>query len=79
MVGDYISTSFVTGGHATTAFAVGVPHVLGTPFNEAMYAPTAPLTVATRAEAVNASSTAGVVGPVTGVGTGETHQAIRND
>ena len=57
------------------AFAVGVPHVLGTPFNEAMYAPTGPLTVATRAEAVNASSTAGVVGPVTGVGTGETHQA----
>jgi len=38
-----------------------------------------PLAVATAAEATNASSTAGVVVPITGIGTGETHQALRND
>jgi hypothetical protein len=78
MVGDYISTSFA-GGTATTTFSVGKPHVLGTPFDEAMYAPATALTVASPAQAVNAASTAGVVGPITGVGTGETHQAIRKD
>jgi hypothetical protein len=79
MVGDYISTSFVTGGSATTVFAVGKPHAIDGPFDEAMYAPTSSLAVATPAQAVNASSTAGVVGPITGVGTGETHQALKDD
>jgi hypothetical protein len=44
-----------------------------------MYAPAAPLTVATPAQAVNSSTTTGVLVPVTGVGTGATHQALRND
>src|SRR5438105_93693 len=41
MVGDYISTSF-SGGMATTVFAVG-HEPLTAAFDEAMYAPTAPL------------------------------------
>jgi hypothetical protein len=35
--------------------------------------------VASPAQAVNAASTAGVVAPVTGIGTGETHHAVRED
>jgi hypothetical protein len=58
MVGDYISTSFA-GGKATTLFAVGLPHT-GSAFNEGMYAPSAPLAVATAAQATNAASAAGV-------------------
>jgi hypothetical protein len=77
MVGDYISTSFV-GATALTTFAVGAPHT-GTAFDEAMYAPVTPLPVATAAQATNVASTAGVVGPITGVGTGETHQALKQD
>jgi BNR repeat-like domain len=76
MVGDYISTSFA-GATATTVFAVGLPHPSGGTFDEAMYAPTTPLAVASTAQATRASSSAGVV--VTGVGTGTTIQAIRND
>jgi len=79
MVGDYISTSFVAGGKATTTIAVGRPHVLDQPFDEAMYAPTAPLAVASPAQAVNAASSGAVVAPVTGIGTGETHHAVRED
>jgi hypothetical protein len=79
MVGDYISTSFLGNGRAMTVFAVGQPHPVDGPFDEAMYAPQASLPVATPAQAVNAASTAGVVGPITGVGTGETHQALRDD
>jgi hypothetical protein len=79
MVGDYISTSFLGDGRARTVFPVGLPHPVDGPFDEAMYAPTAPLAVATPAQAVNAASTAGVVGPITGVGTGEAHQALRED
>jgi hypothetical protein len=75
MVGDYISTSFA-GATAATVFAVGLPHSPG-PFDEAMYAPTTPLAVASTAQATRPSSSAGVV--VTGVGTGTTIQAIRND
>ena len=41
-----------------------------------MYAPTSRLAVATAAQAVNTSSSAGAV---TGVGTGETHQALKNN
>jgi hypothetical protein len=44
-------------------------------YDEAMYAPP-PLAVA--ANATRPSSTAGA-GPVTGEGTGETHQALRDD
>jgi hypothetical protein len=76
MVGDYISTS-ISGGSATTVIAVGRPHT-GNVFDEAMYAPTSKLPIASAAEATRPSSTAGA-GPVTGQGTGETHHALRND
>jgi hypothetical protein len=72
MVGDYISTSF-SGGHATTVFAVGHQPTTAA-FDEAMYAPTAPLSVASAAQATRTASTAGVTA-VTGVGTGETRRA----
>ena len=74
MVGDYISTSF-SGGLATTVFAVGKPATTAA-FDEAMYAPTSRLTVATPAQAVNPAATTGVVA---GPGIGETIQAIRKD
>jgi hypothetical protein len=77
MVGDYISTSF-SGATATTLLAIGSPHTAST-FDEAMYAPTVPLTVATPAQATEPARSTGVVSPVTGVGTGETHQALRQD
>jgi hypothetical protein len=76
MVGDYISSSF-SGGTVATLFAVGLQQPASTTFDEAMYAPSTPLPVATPAQATNASSTAGVLVPVTGVGTGITHQTIR--
>jgi hypothetical protein len=76
MVGDYISTS-ISGGTASTVIAVGLPHT-GSRFDEAMYAPTTKLPIASAAEATRPSSTAGA-GPVTGQGTGETHHALRND
>jgi hypothetical protein len=78
MVGDYISTSF-SGGTATTLLAIGRPQPSPTTFDEAMYAPTTPLTVSTAAEATHPATSTGVVAPVTGVGTGETHQALRED
>ena len=78
MVGDYISTSF-SGSTVTTLFAVGLQQPSATSFDEAMYAPSTPLAIATPAQATNASSTAGVVAPVTGIGTGITHQTIRRD
>jgi BNR repeat-like domain len=74
MVGDYISTSF-SSGLATTAFAVGKPPTTAA-FDEAMYAPSSPLSVATAAQATHASSTAGVT-PVTGNGIGETHHDLK--
>jgi hypothetical protein len=76
MVGDYISTS-ISGGTATTVIAIGLPHS-GSVFDEAMYAPTAKLPIATAAQANRPSSTAGA-GPITGQGIGETHHALRND
>jgi hypothetical protein len=76
MVGDYISTS-ISGGSATTVIAVGLPHT-GTVFDEAMYAPTSKLPIASAVDATRPSSTAGA-GPVTGQGTGETHHALRNN
>ena len=78
MVGDYISSSF-SGSTVTTLFAVGLQQPTSTSFDEAMYAPSTPLAIATPAQATNASSTAGVVAPVTGIGTGITHQTIRRD
>jgi hypothetical protein len=74
MTGDYISTSF-SGGSAVTMFPVGMPAAAGS-FDEAMYAPASPLTVASVAAATNASTTTGVF-PVTGVGTGETHHDLK--
>src|SRR5215471_15639777 len=52
MVGDYISTSF-SGGSATTVFPVGLTRPNATTFDEAMYAPSTPLTVANTAFATN--------------------------
>jgi hypothetical protein len=74
MVGDYISTSF-SGGRAIPVFAVGLPPSFAA-FDEAMYVPATPLTVATAAQATNAASSAGVV---PGPGIGETIQALRRD
>jgi len=74
MVGDYISTSF-SGSTATTVFAVGAPHG-GTAYDEAMFAPTTPLAVATAAQAPAASSTAG---GNNGQGHGVAIQAVRRD
>jgi hypothetical protein len=77
MTGDYISTSF-SGATATALFAVGLVPAAGAAFDEGMYAPTTPLAVATAGQATHAASTAGA-GPVTGVGTGKTHHALRED
>ena len=43
MIGDYISTSF-SGGRAVTMFPVGRGNPSTGAFDEAMYAPTTPLT-----------------------------------
>jgi hypothetical protein len=77
MVGDYISTSF-SGGRAVTVFPVGRSQPAASAFDEATYAPATPLTVATPAQAIRPATTTGA-GPVTGMGTGETHQALRDD
>ena len=74
MVGDYISTSF-SGGLATTVIAVGKPATTAA-FDEAMYAPASRLSVASAAQATRVASSAGAV---TGVGTGETHQALKRN
>jgi hypothetical protein len=79
MVGDYISTSFMGSGQALAAFAVGLPHAVDGPFDEALYVPSSPLGVASAADAVNAASTAGVVAPITGIGTGETHHDLKQE
>src|SRR4051812_18555425 len=76
MTGDYISTSF-SGGKATSLFPVG-RQPMGSAFDEATYAPATPLTVATKAQATHAAGTTGA-GPITGVGVGETHHALRDD
>ena len=73
MVGDYISTSFLPGGTYTTTVGIGQPPSGGLAFDEGMYAPTAPISVATGgtpAETTGAHH-------VTGQGTGETHRALR--
>jgi hypothetical protein len=78
MVGDYISTSF-SGGRATTMFPVGLQQPSSTTFDEAMYAPASPLEVASLAQATQPSTTKGVLVPVTGVGSGATRQALREE
>jgi hypothetical protein len=78
MVGDYISTSF-SGGLATTLLAVGLQQPTSTTFDEAMYAPRSRLGVATAAQATEPSTTKGVLVPVTGVGSGATRQALRQE
>ena len=78
MVGDYISTSF-SGPTATALLAIGLPRPSASTFDEAMYAPTTPLTVATPEQATEPATSSGVVVPITGVGTGDTHHALRND
>jgi hypothetical protein len=78
MVGDYISTSF-SGGRATTMFPVGLQQPSSTTFDEAMYAPASPLEVASPAHATQPSTTKGVLVPVTGVGSGATRQALREE
>ena len=78
MVGDYISTSF-SGGRATTLLAVGLQQPTSSTFDEAMYAPTSPLAVATSDQATQPSTTKGVLVPVTGVGSGATRQALREE
>jgi hypothetical protein len=57
MVGDYISTSFNDSGTASAVFAIGKPH--SGAFREAMWAPTAPLPVASAAEATRPATSAG--------------------
>jgi len=75
MVGDYISTSFNAAGTAATVIAVGLPHT-GNVFDEGMWAPSAPLPVATGAQATRAASIAGASG---GPGVGEAQHAVRDD
>jgi hypothetical protein len=77
MVGDYISTSFNAGGAATTLIAVGNPHT-GTAFDEAMYAPAAPFAVAPLAQSPNAATSA-ASSQVTGNGTGDAIQAVKQN
>lgn len=78
MVGDYISTSF-SGGSAVTMFAVGNAQPTATTFDEAMYAPGAPLPVASPSAATLPALTTGVVAPLTGQGTGTAQQLLRQD
>jgi hypothetical protein len=74
MVGDYISTSFNDAGTAATVFAVGLPHT-GNVFDEGMWAPSTPLSVASAAQATRKASTAGAH---RGRGVGAAQQAIRH-
>lgn len=76
MVGDYISTSFNASGTASTVFAVGLSQPSPSTFNEAMYAPTTPLSVASTAAATRAATT-GPVLSTGGGGTGALLQTIR--
>jgi hypothetical protein len=76
MVGDYISTSFLPTGKYTTVVAQGKAPTGWPAFDEGMYAPTNPLSVAT--SGLTSASTTGAA-PITGQGTGETHHALRDD
>lgn len=74
MVGDYISTSFNAAGTAATVFALGLPQPSPSTFDEAMYAPTTPLSVAAAAAA---TATTGPVLSTGGTGTGALLQSTR--
>jgi hypothetical protein len=76
MVGDYISTSFLGDGTYTTVVAIGRAPSGDSAFDEALYAPAAPIGVATTG--LTPSSAAGAQA-ITGQGTGETHHALRNN
>jgi hypothetical protein len=78
MVGDYISTSFNQNGAVTTVFAVGVPSTGPQAFDEAMYAPSSPLTVTGSAAAHNVASSSGVQA-ASGSGTGALLMLIRRN
>src|SRR5436190_1169074 len=78
MVGDYISTSFNSGGSAVPVIAVGRPHTSAQPFDEAMYAPSSPLAVTPPARARNVASSAGA-SATTGQGTGTAHHALKRE
>ena len=58
MVGDYISTSFSGGRAGDGVRGRHQPHT-GNQFDEAMHAPTTPLTVASAAQATHPATTAG--------------------
>jgi hypothetical protein len=75
MVGDYISTSFLPGGAYTTTVAIGKDPTDGKAFDEGMYAPTSPISVASGGAAAQTTG----AHHFTGQGTGETHHALRND
>jgi hypothetical protein len=75
MVGDYISSSFNGDGTVATVLAVGNSHT-GVAFDEGMWAPSAPLEIATAALATRPASSDGAA---TGPGVGEAQQAIRRD
>ena len=75
MVGDYISTSFLPGGAYTTTVAIGKTPTNAQAVDEGMYAPVAPITVATG----GAAATTTGAHHFTGQGTGETHHALRDD
>ena len=75
MVGDCISTSFTGAGTAATVFAIGMPHT-GNVFDEGMWAPSTPLSVASAAEATREASSAGAA---TGQGVGAAQEAVRRD
>jgi hypothetical protein len=77
MVGDYISTSFTGSGTATTVFAIGNPHTVAEPFDEAMYS-SGQLTVAPLSASHRVASSSGVK-VATGQGTGSAHQAVRRN
>jgi hypothetical protein len=75
MVGDYISTSFLPSGQYTTAVAIGKRPTGNKAFNEGMYAPAAPISVASGGAAAVTTG----AHHFTGQGTGETHHALRDD
>jgi hypothetical protein len=78
MVGDYISTSFNQNGRAATVLAVGTAPTSTAAFDEAMYAPSSPLAVASRKQARNAASSSGVQAAA-GTGNGALLKTIRSN
>lgn len=78
MVGDYISTSFNRSGRASTVFAVGLPQPTPSTFDEAMYAPATPLSIASGSAATRVANT-GPVLSTGGTGQGELLRSIRHN